>query len=67
MSLKEDVLNEIEVTAMTYLQLGVAGIPAIIYKRDTLTMQTWERWETPALIMQWLRFRKYITESGGKK
>lgn len=42
---------------MTYLQLGLAGIPAIIYKRNTLTMQTWERWETPAYIMQWMRFR----------
>lgn len=42
---------------MTYLQLGLAGIPAIIYRRNTLTMETWERWETPAYIMQWLRFR----------
>lgn len=44
---------------MSYLQLGLAGIPAVIYRRDTLTMETWERWETPAYIMQWLRFRKY--------
>lgn len=44
---------------MSYLQLSLAGIPAVIYKRDTLTMQTWDRWETPAYIMQWLRFRKF--------
>ena len=44
---------------MSYLQLAFMGIPAVIYRRDTLSMQTWERWETPALIMQWLRFRKY--------
>lgn len=42
---------------MSYLQLGLAGIPAVIYKRDTLSLQTWERWETPAYIMQWLRFK----------
>lgn len=42
---------------MTYLQLGLAGVPAIIYRRNTLTMETWERWETPAYIMQWMRFR----------
>ena len=45
---------------MTYLQLALAGIPAIIYHRDTLLMKTWERWETPAYIMQWLRFRNVL-------
>lgn len=43
---------------MCYLQLGLAGIPAVIYRRDTLTLQTWECWKTPAYIMQWQRFRK---------
>ena len=42
---------------MTYLQLGLAGIPAVIYRRNTLTMETWERWETPAYIIQYPRFR----------
>lgn len=42
---------------MTYLQLGLAGVPAVIYRRNTLTMETWERWVTPAYIMQWMRFR----------
>ena len=42
---------------MTYLQLGLAGIPAVIFKRDTLSMETWERWETPAYIMQYMRFK----------
>lgn len=41
---------------MTYLQLGLAGIPAVIYRRNTITMETWERWETPAYIMQYSRF-----------
>lgn len=42
---------------MAYLQLSLAGIPAVIFKRDTLSMETWERWETPAYIMQYMRFR----------
>lgn len=42
---------------MAYLQLSLAGVPAIIFHRDALTMETWARWETPAYIMQWLRFR----------
>lgn len=45
---------------MAYLQLGLAGIPAVIYQRDTLSMKTWQRWETPAYIMQWLRFRNAL-------
>ena len=47
---------------MSYLQLGLAGIPAIIYQRDTLTMETWDRWETPAYIMQWHRFKDCLRE-----
>lgn len=43
---------------MTYLQLALAGVPAVVFKRNTLSMQTWERWETPAYIMQYPRFKK---------
>lgn len=42
---------------MSYLQLSLAGIPAIIYHRDALSMETWDRWETPAYIMQFTRFK----------
>lgn len=45
---------------MTYLQLSLAGIPAIIYHRDGLTLETWDRWETPAYIFQWPRFRSIL-------
>lgn len=47
---------------MSYLQLGLAGIPAVIYQRNTLTMQTWECWKTPAYLMQWLRFRNVLKQ-----
>ncbi len=42
---------------MSYLQLGLAGIPAVIFHRNALTLETWDRWETPAYIMQYMRFR----------
>lgn len=45
---------------MTYLQLALAGIPAIVYHRDGLSLETWDKWETPAYIMQWLRFRNIL-------
>lgn len=45
---------------MSYLQLGLAGIPAVIFRRNTLTLETWERWETPAYIMQYSRFRNIL-------
>lgn len=45
---------------MAYLQLALAGVPAVVYRRDTLTMKTYERWDTPALIAQWMRFRRCV-------
>jgi type I restriction-modification system DNA methylase subunit len=45
---------------MTYLQLGLAGIPAVIFRRNTITLETWERWETPAYIMQYTRFKGFL-------
>lgn len=48
---------DIRCVYMTYLQLSLAGIPAIIYQQNTLTLETWQCWETPAYIMQYTRFR----------
>ena len=45
---------------MCYLQLSLAGIPAIIYHRDCLSLKTWDKWETPAYIMQFPRFRRIV-------
>jgi len=44
---------------MCYLQLSLAGVPAIIKHQNTLTREKWSIWKTPAFIMQYLRFRKY--------
>lgn len=43
---------------MTYLQLALTGIPAVVYHRDGITLETWDKWETPAYIMQYPRFAK---------
>ena len=45
---------------MTYLQLSLAGVPAIIRHQNALTRELWGAWYTPALLFQYLRFRKYI-------
>ena len=45
---------------MAYLQLGLTGVPAVIYNQNTLTLETWDEWHTPALCMQWLKLRRYI-------
>ena len=45
---------------MTYLQLSLAGVPAIIKHQNTLTNELWSVWKTPALLFQYLRFQKYI-------
>ncbi len=44
---------------MTYLQLSLAGVPAIVKHQDTLTRKLWSVWKTPAYVFQYLRFRKY--------
>ncbi len=44
---------------MTYLQLSLAGVPAIIKHQDALSCKLYGVWKTPAYILQYMRFRKY--------
>lgn len=44
---------------MSYLQLSLSGVPAIIKHQDALTRKLWSVWYTPAYLFQYLRFRKY--------
>lgn len=44
---------------MAYLQLSLAGVPAIIRHQNSLTQETWSVWKTPAFILQYMRFMKY--------
>ena len=46
---------------MTYLQLALAGVPAIVRHQNTLTRECWSSWYPPAYLFQYLRFRKFDT------
>ncbi len=37
---------------MTYLQLSLYGIPAVVIHGNTLTMQEWSRWYTPVYMLE---------------
>ena len=45
---------------MTYLQLSLAGVPAIVKHQDALTRKLYSVWKTPAFVLQYPRFRKYF-------
>lgn len=36
---------------MSYLHLSLLGVPGVIYRRNTLTMETFDAWYTPAHIL----------------
>lgn len=48
---------------MTYLQLALAGVPAVVFHRDGLSLETWDCFHTPALCMQWCRFKPLVESS----
>jgi hypothetical protein len=50
---------------MTYLQLSLYGIPAVVIHGNTLTVEEWSRWYTPVYILDgWLwRQQCGITDS----
>lgn len=46
---------------MTYLQLSLAGVPAVIKHQDALSRKLWGVWYTPAYLFQYPRFQKYVS------
>lgn len=50
---------DIRCVHMTYLQLALAGVPAIVKHQNTLTQELWSVWKTPAFIFQYHRFYKF--------
>ena len=52
---------DIRCVHMTYLQLALAGVPAIVKHQNSLTRETWSIWRTPAFMLQYPRFMKYET------
>ena len=55
--LGEDI--DIRCVHMAYLQLSLAGVPAIVKHTNSLTRETWDVWKTPAFLMQYMRFRQF--------
>jgi len=48
---------------MCYIQLSLAGIPAIVEQRNALTMELiGGRWNTPAYLFQYCRFQKILED-----
>ncbi|MCM1368200.1 MAG: SAM-dependent methyltransferase [Roseburia sp.] len=50
---------DIRCVHMAYLQLSLAGVPAIVKHQDSLTQTLYSVWRTPAFMFQYSRFRKY--------
>ena len=51
---------DIRCVHMTYLQLSLAGVPAIVKHQDVFSRELWSIWKTPAFIFQYHRFNKYL-------
>lgn len=48
---------------MAYVQLSLAGIPAVIRNQNTLTLEQYgSEWHTPALVFNWLKYHRYVWE-----
>jgi len=47
---------------MAYIQMSLMGIPAVIHHRDTLSLETWGEWHTPALCFNWMRFFRTVRQ-----
>lgn len=43
---------------MSYLQISFTGMPAVIKHQDTLTQKTWDRFITPAFLLQYPKFKR---------
>ena len=50
---------DIRCVHMTYIQLALAGVPAIIKHQNSLTRELWSIWRTPAFMFQYTRFCQY--------
>ncbi|WP_187115840.1 DNA methyltransferase family protein [Peptoniphilus grossensis] len=49
---------DIKAVHMTYIQLSLLGIPAIVKNQDALTLETMSIWYTPTYIWDLWRFKK---------
>ncbi len=62
----EDI--DIRCVHMAYLQLSLAGVPAIVKHQNALSRELWSVWKTPAYIFQYSHFRHLENQlQGGDK
>lgn len=55
---------DIKCVHMTYLQLSLYGIPAVVIHGNTLSMQEWSRWYTPIYMLNnWVGKQLYKTRN----
>lgn len=52
---------------MTYIQLSLYGIPAVVHCGDTLTQKMRFKMETPFFFLNYWKFRKFYTQSNEKE
>ena len=54
------VCNDLDLKSvyMTYIQLSLLGIPAIVEHRDTLTNELYDTWYTPFYFLKGFNFKK---------
>lgn len=52
---------------MTYIQLSLYGIPAIVKHQNSLSMETWSRWYTPVYLWKGWCWREGFIESAEDK
>lgn len=46
---------DITCVQMTYIQLSLYGIPAVVIRGDVLTLKEYDRWYTPAYLLgKWI-------------
>ena len=45
---------------MTFIQLALMGVPALVYKGDTLSQNFTDVWRTPAYLMNYDVFNKKL-------
>jgi len=58
---------DIKCVHMAYLQLSLFGIPAVIIHGNSLTMEEWSVWKTPAYILGFWDFKTKHTQNKTKK
>ena len=48
---------DIKAVHMTYITLSLYGIPAKVYHMNTLTLEKFSEWHTPAYVMNYIKYK----------